>query len=133
LIDTTVLIVDDSEAIVESLVETLERLGVPRDQILTAHNPEDALKLFNAQKPPLVFMDLDLDGAPGEKAAMKILKQEPRTKVVLMTGYDRKDPRVRDMISAGAYEFMEKPLRFGKIQQVLELIDSENKGLRRVS
>jgi hypothetical protein len=37
------------------------------------------------------------------------------------------------MISAGAYEFMEKPLRFGKIQQVLELIDSENKGLRRVS
>ena len=127
------MIVDDSEAIVESLVETLERLGVPRDQILTANNPDDALRLFKERKPPLIFMDLDLDGAPGEKAAIKILKQEPRTKLVLMTGYDRKDARVRYMISAGAYEFMEKPLRFGKIQQVLELIDSENKGLRRVS
>ena len=131
--EATILIVDDSETIIETLRETLEHFGVPSENIFTASNPKDALKIFDAESPPVVFMDLDLNGTPGEKAALAIMKSKPSTKLVVMSGYDRRDPRVRDLVSAGAYEFLEKPLRVSRLQQLMELIDSESKGLRRVS
>lgn len=133
LLDTTILIVDDSETILQTLKETLEHFGIPSENIFTAQNPKDALKAFSDHKPPVVFMDLDLDGTPGDPAATKILKAAPLTKLIVMSGYDRRDARVRDLVSAGAYEFLEKPLRVARLQQLIQLIDSEEKGLRRVS
>jgi DNA-binding NtrC family response regulator len=133
LFESSVLLVDDSETILETLKETLQHLGVPGEKIFVATNPKDALKIFLGQRPPVVFMDLDLDGASGDAAAIKILKAAPSTKLIVMSGYDRHDPRVRDLVSAGAYEFLEKPLRVARLQQLMQLIDSEEKGLRRVS
>jgi len=133
LYEGSILVVDDSETIVETLKETLEHFGVPGENIFTAQNPKDALKLFSEKEPPVVFMDLDLDGTPGDPAAIKILKSKPGTKLILMSGYDRRDARVRDLVSAGAYEFLEKPLRVARLAQLMQLIDSEEKGLRRVS
>lgn len=133
LYDSTILLVDDSETILETLKETLEHFGVPEENIFTASNPKDALRVFGESKPPVVFMDLDLNGTPGDPVGFKILKTVPSTKLIVMSGYDRRDPRVRDLVSAGAYEFLEKPLRVSRLQQLMELIDSEAKGLRRVS
>jgi DNA-binding NtrC family response regulator len=133
LYEGNVLVVDDSETIRETLKETLEHFGIPAENIYTADNPKDALRVFEEVSPPVVFMDLDLDGTPGDPAAIKILKSRPSTKLVLMSGYDRRDPRVRDLVSAGAFEFLEKPLRVARLAQLMQLIDSEEKGLRRVS
>ena len=133
MFEDSILLIDDSETILETLKETLEHFGVPSENIFTASNPKDALQAFSSVKPPVVFMDLDLDGTPGDPVGFKILKTAPLTKLVVMSGYDRRDPRVRDLVSAGAYEFIEKPLRVARLQQLMQLIDSEAKNLRRVS
>jgi len=133
VLESKILVVDDSEAIVDTLCDTLERLGLPKDMIFQAHSGEEALKIFKQHQPPVVFMDVDLGGQAGDKIAGQMLKQQPNVKIIVMSGFDRNDARVRNLISAGAYEFMPKPLRLGKLQELLELMDSEAKGLRRVS
>ena len=133
MIESKILVVDDSEAIVDTLCDTLERLGLPKDMIFRADSGDAALKIFKQQQPPVVFMDVDLGGQAGDKIAGQMLKLQPNTKIIVMSGFDRNDARVRNLISAGAYEFMPKPLRLGKLQELLELMDSEAKGLRRVS
>lgn len=132
MVQGKVLVVDDAEAIVESLGQALVMLGVEPADLVQAADGTAAMKAFKEHEPHLVFMDIDLGGDKGEKVAQKMLMAEPATKVILMTGLDRGDPRVRTAVSAGAYEVLEKPLRLARIRQVLDLIESEEKGYRRL-
>ena len=111
---------------------TLQRLGVAKDDIFEADSAEDALKIFEKERPGVVLIDMNLAGERGEDAAARILMTAPATKVVVVTGLDRNDARVRKVVSDGAYDVVEKPIRVARLQQLLELVDSEEKGLRRV-
>lgn len=128
-----VLVVDDARAVVETMTKALQRLGAAApDQILTASNAAQAIELFNEHHPPVVFMDMDLGGKPGDVVAMEILEVSPFTKLIVTTGMSPDAPRVRAVVSAGAYAVIEKPVRLTRLREVLDLIESEDKGLRRV-
>ena len=127
-----ILVVDDAPAVLEAITTALVRLG-NYGQVLTASDPKTALELFRAQQPRVVLMDVDLAGLPGDQTALQILREAPSTKVVVMTGLDPTEPRVRAVVSAGAYAFLQKPIRLARLQEVLDLIDSEDRGLRRVT
>ncbi|MES2154087.1 MAG: response regulator [bacterium] len=127
-----VLIVDDAPAILESMSKALQRLGVPAAGITTASTRADAVRLFLEKKPTLTFLDMDLGGDAGDGAAHEILELAPLAKIVIVTGLDRESARVRAVVSAGAYDVIEKPVRLVRLREVLDLIESEEKGLRRV-
>lgn len=127
-----VLIVDDAPAIRESLLMVLKALGVPEDVILLAGDAAEAMRLFHRDEPDLVFMDILMPRGNGDRAALQMLAVKPSIKVVVVTGLDRGDARVRSLVSAGAYEVLEKPVRFEKIRDVLHLINAEASGLHRV-
>lgn len=127
-----VLVVDDAKAIVDSLTKALQRLGIAAPRISTASTFTGALETFNTERPQVVFMDMDLAGEPGDAAAQQILDIDPTVKLVVMTGMDPSIPRVRAVVSAGAYAVIEKPIRLTRLREVLDLIDAEEKGLRRV-
>lgn len=128
-----VLLVDDARAVIETVGKALQRLGVPAANQLTASNAADALRLFKEHNPHLVFMDIDLGGERGDLTALRILDASPLTKVVVMTGLGPDEPRVRAVVSAGAYAVIDKPVRLARLRELLDLIQSEEKGLRRVA
>lgn len=132
IVISRILIVDDSRAIVDTLQETLRRLGVEPEHIFTASNAAEAMRIFHEQNPSVVFMDVDLAAERGDHVAKQMLDLVPTTKVVLMTGLDLGEPRIRAVVSAGAYDVIQKPLRMSRLKQLMELIDSEERGLRRI-
>lgn len=127
-----VLVVDDAPAVMETLCKALVRLGMSTDSILRATRPGEAMDIFHAHKPSVILMDVDLAGEAGDEAAIEILNESPDTKVIMMTGMDPGSTRVRNVVSAGAYAVLEKPIRLTRLREVLDLIESEEKGLRRV-
>src|SRR5689334_14055612 len=103
--------------------KALQRLGVPVAGILIASTRQDAVRMFKEHQPPVVFIDMNLGLGLGDEAAQEILALVPTTKVVVVTGIDPGHPRVRDVVSAGAYAVIEKPVRLDRLREVLDLMD----------
>jgi DNA-binding NtrC family response regulator len=128
-----VLIVDDSPAVIESLVDILQHLSGDELKVFTANNTKDAMKTFHEQDPDLVLMDMKMPPGDGEKTALQMLKIRPKLRLVVMTGLQRTAPEVESLVSAGAYDVLSKPIRVDRLQEIFRLIDQETKKLRRVS
>lgn len=128
-----VLIVDDSPAIIESLMDILQHMSGDDMKIISATNTKDAMKLFHEQDPDLVLMDMKMPPGDGEKTALQMLKVRPKLRLVVMTGLQRTAPEVESLVSAGAYDVLQKPIRVERLQEIFRLIDQETKKLRRVS
>ena len=81
-----ILIVDDEEALREVAKLSLTELGYT---VLTAANDDEALKLLETgMKIDLLFTDVVMPGKlDGYKLAMVALKQHPKLKILLTSGY----------------------------------------------
>lgn len=121
----TYLIADDSPTVQLTLQKMLEAQGVPEDSIHVAKDGEQALELFREHEPDVVFMDIDMPGMGGEQAASTMMMERPLCKVVVVTGATRQDEQVKRLISLGAYEFLEKPIRQNEIRELFSLMASE--------
>ncbi|HEX9658778.1 MAG TPA: response regulator [Rhodothermales bacterium] len=128
-----VLIVDDSPAIIESLLDILQHMGGDDVKVISATNTKDAMKIFHEEEPDLVMMDMKMPPGDGEKTALQMLKVRPKLRLVVMTGLQRTAPEVESLVSAGAYDVLQKPIRVDRLQEIFRLIDQETKKLRRVS
>ena len=105
-----VLIVDD-EAYIRLLIEqTLEDLEDRGLEILSATNGKDALKLIQAERPQLVFLDVMMPNLSGFDVC-RIVKHELKLKdiyiVVLTAKGQEHDRQLSDEVGADAY--MTKP------------------------
>ncbi len=85
--DEMLLIVDDSEELLEVLGLTLQALGY---RVLYAESGEQALEVFNqyADQIRLVLMDVVMPGIGGGEAVQQMRKIRPQLQVIFMTGYD---------------------------------------------
>jgi two-component system NtrC family response regulator len=107
--------------------------------VILADDQESAIEQVKKHKPPVVTLDLGLPPHPdnpsvGLATLEAILKVEPATKVVVVTGQDEKENAVR-AIGLGAYDFYTKPfepeiigLIVNRAYRILEL-EAENQRL----
>jgi two-component system chemotaxis response regulator CheY len=126
------LLVDDSPTIRMVLRAMLQQAGVPEGGIVEASTGESAVTLFRESKPDVVFLDVEMPGLDGEGTAMAMLREHPLAKLVLTTGLERTDPRVRRLVSLGAFDVVEKPLRRDRIEDVLRLVDEHDRQAGRI-
>ncbi|MDP3276978.1 MAG: sigma-54 dependent transcriptional regulator [Deltaproteobacteria bacterium] len=105
--DVTLLIVEDDR----SNLESLERLfGKEGYKVLCAEGARAALDLLRKQRVHVVVTDLMMPGASGMDLLKAIKAVAPETEVVLMTAFGSIETAVEAM-RAGAYDFVEKPLK----------------------
>lgn len=116
----TVLIVDDEVIFADSLAERLELRGF--DPVV-AYNGMVALDTFLKNKPELVVLDLRLPDIDGSEVLIHIMKQAPKTRVVIITGHGSEDDRKR-CLKLGASHFLNKPVRLHQL--VAALLGEEN-------
>ena len=104
---TTILVADDEPPILELIRFTLED---DRVRVVEARDGLEALRLAQAVRPELCFLDVqmpDLDGL----AVCRLLRQDPGlagTRIVMLTAASQEADRVRGL-AAGADEYLTKP------------------------
>ncbi len=79
-----VLVVDDEEAVVSVLVETLLGLGMT---VTAAIGGRQGLERFDEVRPQIVFSDLGMPDLNGWDLAVAVKARHPETQVVLVTGW----------------------------------------------
>ena len=104
---TTILVADDEPPILELIRFTLEDYRV---RVVEARDGLEALRLAQAVRPELCFLDVqmpDLDGL----AVCRLLRQDPAlagSRIVMLTAASQEADRVRGL-AAGADGYLTKP------------------------
>lgn len=101
----SVLIVDDEELTLRTMSRGLRQEGF---DVLTAGSGEDALKLFQEEKPDLTVLDIVLPGIDGVEVLRQIKQNNPAAIVIMMSAYHLVDRAVEAM-KLGAYDYLIKP------------------------
>ncbi len=101
-----VLIVDDEKNIRRTFKMVLESEGF---DVSVAETGEEALEIFQKEKPDAVVLDVKLPGIDGIETLRRIRKQEAELPVIMISGHGTIATAV-DATRSGAFDFVEKPL-----------------------
>ena len=108
--DIKILIVDDDDAIRDSMREFIEISGY---HTLSAANAEDALEILRSNVIQVVITDIMLNGMDGLELTDRIVKDYDAD-VIVMTGYSG-DYSYEEAITKGASDLVFKPVRFEEL------------------
>lgn len=113
-----ILVVDDEQGILNLLRDFFTQRNY---KMFTAIRGEEALKILEAEKPLLVFLDMKMPGIDGVEI-LKIIKEKHKdTKVIVITAYDEEYKRLVDEI--GVDGFLPKPFGLSELQDmVIEVV-----------
>lgn len=102
----TVLICDDAPMVRETLRRGVARIpGV--DRVITAASGEEALLIWNAERPGVTLMDVRMPGLGGIEATRRLLASNPEAGVIMMTMAEDVDGVAR-AVNAGACGYLVK-------------------------
>ena len=99
-----ILLVDDEEALCQSLSYTLQKEGY---RVTTAGDGMTALKLFHKQVPDLIILDLMLPGIDGMEICWR-LRAYTDVPIVMLTAKDQDIDKIWGL-EAGADDYITKP------------------------
>lgn len=109
-----VLIVDDDQAIVDMLVELLERDG--RFEVKTASTGYDAGLATHEFRPDLVILDFKLPDINGN-VVCRTLRGNPNfehVRIIIISGVVDRD-EIDELLAAGADDFLQKPFQINEL------------------
>ncbi|TCS39937.1 response regulator [Reinekea marinisedimentorum] len=104
--DSTLLIVEDEQAIRESIVAYFEDSGY---RILEASNGSEGLSIFESKQPDLVICDLRMPGIDGLQLLSNIMDQSDETPVIVVSGAGVMTDVV-EALRLGAADYLMKPV-----------------------
>jgi len=114
----SILIVDDDDAICETLSDVLEALGY---RTVIASDGVEAVACIQKEDFALVLMDLRMPRMGGVQAYREILKWRPAVKAIMMTAYATSD-LVQEALRAGAREVLSKPLAMDRLLNLIATV-----------
>ncbi len=129
---TTVLVVDDDQANLESVCRIFQKEGL---ETLPAPNGQAALELLRKPEVGVLVTDLLMPGLDGQELMKAARAMRPDVEVVLMTAYATVETAVSAMRD-GAYDFITKPLKrhslVKAVQKAMEKqqLSAENRDLK---
>ena len=109
-----VLLVDDEEDLIEVLQDAFVRDG--RFEVRTANNGFDAGMLVKDFMPELVVLDVMLPDINGREVCTRVRSDSnmDEVKIICISGMVEAD-RIKDLMEAGANEFIQKPFDAEKL------------------
>ncbi len=120
--DNRVLIVDDDDAIRDSMQEFIERSGFTA---FSAASAEEAMELLTKEEIHVTITDIILPGRDGLELT-DFIKSGFDIDVIVMTGYSG-DYSYEEAINKGASDFVFKPVRFEELLLRLKRVLKERR------
>jgi DNA-binding NarL/FixJ family response regulator len=117
-----ILTVDDHPALRDGLAAIL---GTQEDMVVVgeATNGEDAIAMFDALRPDVTLMDIQMPGISGIKAIESILERHARARIIVLTTYEGDVPAVR-ALKAGAVGYLLKSSLRHELVDTVRLVHS---------
>jgi DNA-binding NtrC family response regulator len=126
-----VLVVDDEEDFVETLVNRLNKRKVPTTGVLSG---EEAIDLMKKREFDVVILDIKMPGGmDGIETLREIKKIQPLTEVLLLTGHASVETSIEGM-KLGAFDYVLKPIKLEellpKLAEAFERKDAHDAKIR---
>ena len=119
--EPTVFIVDDDEAVRDSIQELVHSVGLNAEVYASAHQ---YLETFDPERPGCLVLDVRMAHMSGRALQAKLNEMHARIPIVFISGYGDIPMAVKAM-KAGAVDFVQKPYHDQ------QLLDSINEALLR--
>jgi DNA-binding NtrC family response regulator len=130
--DLSVMIVDDEEDFLETLMKRLEKREV---NITGARSGEEALDLLDQNPVDVVLLDVKMPGMDGIETLREIKKRHPLMEVILLTGHANTDAAIQGM-ELGAFDYLMKPMGIDellyKVQDAYERVSIQKEKIKRM-
>jgi len=118
LSETSVLVIDDNDALAENIAEILDDYGV---EVEVALNAADGLARFDEREWSLVVTDVRMPGMNGLELLAQLKQRRPGTPVMVMTGY-ADTATVERAHESGALAVVHKPLDLDAFLHLVERV-----------
>ncbi|MEH0020778.1 MAG: response regulator [Desulfobacter sp.] len=106
MIDANVLLVDDEQDFVQTMVKRLKKRNLT---INYAHSGQEALDhLADNKGVEVVILDIKMPGMGGEEALQHIKQKHPLVEVIMLTGHATVASGIEGM-KLGAFDYLTKP------------------------
>jgi DNA-binding NtrC family response regulator len=109
---TSVLVVDDDEAIRDTLYDLLSEEYVCQ----TAETAEQALARLAVNPYDVVLTDISMPGLSGLELLGHVLQKYPRTPVIVISGISDQ-AHAQGLIKIGAFDYLLKPFRLEAVEK----------------
>jgi two-component system response regulator AtoC len=111
----TILVVDDERLVRWSLQQKLEQWGY---HVSLAEDGATALGRVQLDNPDLITLDIKLPDMTGIEVLSELRSRNYQVPVIVITAFGIVDDAVRSL-KLGAYDFIEKPINFEKLENAL--------------
>ena len=111
-----VLLVDDEEEFLETLVKRLKKRNLDVEGI---SNGEDALTWLSRNPVDVVVLDVKMPGMDGIEVLREIKKEYPLVEVVMLTGHPSIEVAIECM-ELGAFDYLMKPMDIDELLYKIE-------------
>ena len=104
----SVLVVDDEEDFVETIVKRLKDKGLDAAGVFRG---QEALDLLNEREFDVCILDVRMPGMDGIETLREMKKKHPSMEVVMLTGHGSVESGIQGL-QLGAYNYVMKPCPF---------------------
>jgi len=122
-----VVAIDDDQQHLKFIATVLAQENVV---VSTSVDAQEGLELVQKEHPHLVLVDLVMPGMSGMEILERIIKSDPATEVVMLTGEYSTESAV-EAIQKGASDYLTKPVDVEKLQQRVESLLQEMRKRQR--
>jgi two-component system, NarL family, response regulator len=115
-----ILVVDDHPVVREGLVAII---GTQPDMevVAQAASGDEALVLFEAQKPDVTLMDVRLPGMSGIDVAARVRAMVTDARIIMFTSYAREE-EIYEALKAGAWSYIRKGAARSELLQAIRAV-----------
>ena len=116
-----VLMVDDEKDILDFFTKAFQ--GFSHIDFLASTSAQKGVEIAKAERPEVVLMDLRMPGMNGEEALRELKSLLPKTKFIIMTGWEDGETRERLENEIGVAAYYTKPVDLEQVvTKVMNLI-----------
>ena len=114
--DAKILIGDDSILARKQLKDIITMFGSA--SFIEASNGQEAIDMYNQEKPDIVFLDIVMPVKDGIAAVTEIHEADPSAIIIIVSSVGTQT-QLKAAIEAGAKDFIQKPLAAEQIKAIL--------------
>jgi two-component system, OmpR family, response regulator len=125
-----VLIVDDEEDFVETIVKRLKDRGL---DVVGATSGREALEAMEGREFDVAVLDVKMPGMDGIETLREMKKKNPAMEVIMLTGHGSVESGIQGL-QLGAYNYVMKPVPLNDLLKQMvqayerKLIEQERRG-----
>ena len=114
-----ILVCDDSVLARKQLMDAVKEITTGAT-FIEGKNGAEAVELYKAEKPDIVFMDIVMPEKDGNTALSEIREFDGDAVIIIVSSVGTHD-QLKKAIQLGAKDFIQKPFEKNQIQEIIEL------------